>query len=158
MAKDRLRELSEVVDRHIQDFKRDTLLELESLFSPENLGTLLAQDRFSDGLRADVANFLRGKGSRPPKGRHSSAALATIASALTEPIRTDCWRILKHSIKRRLKEADWLDDTEKFKRVVEELVTKQVRMIIDRRARRLKDSMTAGGQLAILLQERDEQE
>jgi len=153
MPEARVEQLCVAVDQHLSDFMRNYQESVENLLSADRLGAILVNDRFINGLQADIEAFLR---KHPRLSRKlSPTAMRVVASALTEGERTELWNYLAPLIKRRLDRADWRRSADASRAAVRELIEKHLRADLRRHVAMLNDRLKTLGHLLILLQERD---
>ena len=129
------------VERYLAHYHKTVMAHVDNLLQAEGLIAHLMNDRFVEGLRADLVAYGQSLPVQEPERRLGRVGYETIARAMTDPQRGSLWSHLKERTAARLRQADWLRDNTSFRNAVDELVRKKLRGIVTGEGRELRDKL-----------------
>jgi len=151
-----LKRYEEKIEDHATYLMKVLLTDLERELAADQLVVTLVQQRFINGVAADVRAWLQRETRQSPQRRLSRVAAETVAGALTEPLRGSAYRVLGAAVRRRAMNPTWARDANEYQAAVAELVEKRLRAIVARHVQHLTENLRA--LLPLLLQTESREE
>ena len=154
-ADELLKRYNSDVDSYLQYFQRNVLTDFEAMFAADEIAVLLTNERFVDGIRADIEAFLCQASHVDVEQKLTPTAKRTIAQILTEPFRARVFTHLKECVIARCRRKAWRGDSEEFRLAVTELLRKYHRRIMVRHMAEITERFKTLGLLLVTLPRED---
>lgn len=139
------------IDSYLEYFQRNVLTDFEAMFAAGEIASLLTNDRFVGGIRADIEAFLQQASRVDVEQKLTPTAKRTLAQILTEPFRVRVFTHLKESVVARCRRKAWRGDNEEFRLAITEILHKYHRRIMVRHTTEIGERLKTLGHLLLTL-------